>query len=466
MIDKKLLDFFSLLRKNNLRISPAEVIDAFGILKHIEILDRNQFKSAIRSTVIKDYEDMNTFDELFDIFFSDFKDEIKFKKFTLDDIPLFSFSTDYFKQIITREFNYRFSPILAFILFGDSEQFLKAIHTASQSAGLERIENHLQINFFTNQLYITLGGGEIESDFFRIEKLLREMKISPEELESILRRLREASENARNLIKEYVGREFKKLNFNYFFRIKKERLLNKDFTTLTDSEVADLKKIINELGEKLKNREVIKRKLHNKGKLEIRKTLRKNFKYGGDIVKPLFSKKAKHKPKIFVLCDVSDSVRYVSSFFLQFIYSLQSMFKRVSSFIFAGDIGEVTSLFLRYNSDEALKRIYRGEIINPYAKTNYGYVFRTVQKEYLGRIDRTTTVIIIGDGRNNHNLPEEHILDDIRRVSKNLIWLCPENRWGWWMGDSEMLKYSEHCDDVKIVTNLSDLYRAVQELLN
>jgi uncharacterized protein with von Willebrand factor type A (vWA) domain len=277
--------------------------------------------------------------------------------------------------------------------------------------------------------------------------------------------LREASDNVRNLIKEYVGKEFKKLNFNYFFRIKRERLLNKDFTALTDTEVAELKKIINELGEKLRNREVIKRKLHSKGKLEIRKTLRRNFKYGGEIVKPLFSKKVKHKPKIFVLCDVSDSVRYVSSFFLQFIYSLQSMFKRVSSFIFAGNVGEVTSLFLRYNPDEALRRIYKGEVINPYAKTNYGHVFRTIQREYLGRLDRTTTVIIIGDGRNNHNPPEEHILDDIRRVAKNLIWLCPENRWGWWMGDSEMLKYSEHCDDVKIVTNLADLYRAVQELL-
>lgn len=465
MIDRKLLDFFSLLRKNNVRVSPAEVIDVFGVLNHIDILDREQFKSAIRSTVIKNYDDLNTFDELFDAFFSDFRDLIKFKKFTLDDIPLFSFSTDYLKKIISKEFNNRFSPILAFILFGNSEEFFKAIHKVSQNVEIERMQNHLQINFFTNQIYLALGGGEIESDFFRIEKLLREMNISPEELESVLKRLREASDNVRGLIKEYVGKEFKKLNFNYFFRIKRDRLLNKDFTALTDEEVAELKKIINELGEKLRNREVIKRKLHNKGKLEIRRTLRKNFKYSGDIVKPFFSKKVKHKPKIFVLCDVSDSVRYVSSFFLQFVFILQSMFKRVSSFIFAGNVGEVTSLFMRFSTDEALKRIYKGEIINPYAKTNYGYVFRRIKQEYIGRIDRTTTVIIIGDGRNNHNPPEEYILDDIRRVAKNLIWLCPENRWGWWMGDSEMLKYSEHCDDVKIVTNLSDLYRAVQELI-
>jgi len=141
------------------------------------------------------------------------------------------------------------------------------------------------------------------------------------------------------------------------------------------------------------------------------------------------------------------------------------MFKRVSSFIFAGDVGEVTSLFLKYNPDEALRRIYRGEIINPYGKTNYGYVFKKIQKEYMGRIDRTTTVIIIGDGRNNHNPPEEHVLDDLRRVAKNIIWLCPENRWGWWMGDSEMLRYAEHCDDVKIVTNLADLYSAVKEIV-
>lgn len=465
MIDQKLVEFFSLLRANNIRVSPAEAIDAMNAMHHVDLLDKRQFKSALRSIIIKKSEDIHTFDELFDTYFSDFRDFIQFKKFTLDDIPLFSLSPDYLKKIIAKEFQSRFSPVLAFLISGNTDEFFKALRFSAENIDFTKIQSHLQINFFTNQLYLALGGGEIEADFARIEKLLRDTNLSVEEIETILKKLRSATDNVRELIKDYVGREFKKLNYNYFFRIKRDRLLNKDFTQLTDSEVNELKSIISELGEKLKNRAVIKRKRANKGRIDIRKTLRRNFKYGGDIVKPVYSKKIKHKPKIFVLCDVSDSVRYVSSFFLYFVYTLQSVFKRVSSFIFAGNVGEVTSLFLRYNPDEALKRIYRGEIINPYAKTNYGLVFRTIQKEFMGRIDRTTTVIIIGDGRNNHNRPEEHILDDIRRVAKNLIWLCPENRWGWWMGDSEMLKYAEHCDDVKIVSNLNDLYRAVQELV-
>lgn len=465
MIDKRLLDFFSLLRRNDVKVSPAEVLDVFAILKHIDLLDKDQFKSALRSTVIKNPRDIPTFNGLFDTFFSDFHDEIRFRKFTIDDIPLFSLSPDYLRQSISKEFNSRFSPLLAFIIFGDEEKFYNAIRMAAINLNLENMQNHLQINFFANQIYLAIGGGEIDADFSKIERMLSRMNIDSKEIAELLKRLKEAAENLRSIIKEYVGKEFRQLNLNYFHRIKRDRLLNKDFTALTDEEAGELRSIITELGERLKNRAVIKRKRYNRGKIEIRKTLRRNFKYGGDIVKPVFSRKIKHKPKIFILCDISDSVRYVSTFFLHFIYILQSMFKRVSNFVFAGNVGEATSLFQRYDPDEALRRIYRGEVVNPYAKTNYGHVFRTIQKEYLGRIDRTTTVIIIGDGRNNHNYPEEHVLDEIRKRAKNLIWLCPENRWGWWMGDSEMLKYSEHCDDVKIVTNLADLYKAVKELV-
>ena len=47
------------------------------------------------------------------------------------------------------------------------------------------------------------------------------------------------------------------------------------------------------------------------------------------------------KPQVIVLCDVSDSVRNVSRFMLQFVYSLQDLYSRVRSFIFVSEIGDV-----------------------------------------------------------------------------------------------------------------------------
>ena len=74
-------------------------------------------------------------------------------------------------------------------------------------------------------------------------------------------------------------------------------------------------------------------------------TLRKNLQYGGVPFRIVFDRKRKDKPQVMVLCDVSDSVRNVSRFMLQFVYSLQDLYSKVRSFIFVADIGEMTQLF-------------------------------------------------------------------------------------------------------------------------
>ena len=57
--------------------------------------------------------------------------------------------------------------------------------------------------------------------------------------------------------------------------------------------------------------------------------------------------KKKEKPQVVVLCDVSDSVRNVSRFMLQFVYSIQDLYARVRSFIFVADLGDTRKLDLK-----------------------------------------------------------------------------------------------------------------------
>ncbi|HEY4715831.1 MAG TPA: VWA domain-containing protein [bacterium] len=464
-MEKQLIEFLGLLRRNGIRITISETIDAFEILRHIAIGEKDHFKTALRAVLVKDFKDRQVFNELFEEYFMGGNDLLSYRKFTLDDIPLFALSHDYLRKIVRGEMREGFSPLILFLLLNDKTRFLSALRDAGANAGLERITNHLQINFFANKIYLMLGGENFDSELIFFKKLLADKGIDEKEIEAVLQYLRLSTDRVRELVKDYVGREFKKLNFNYFVRMPETRLLQKNFTILTDEEEKKMRDIIYKLAAKLKNRAVVKRKTGKKGKLDLRKTLRRNIKYDGFILKPVYGLKVKHKPKVIAICDVSDSVRYVSSFFLQFLHVMQESFRRVSSFIFSGDIGEVTSLFLRNPSERALEKIYKGSIINPYAKTNYGRVLKTFQKNFLGRVDKTTSVIIIGDGRNNHNQPEDDILDDIRKSSKNLVWLCPETKWSWWMGDSDMLRYAPHCDDVRIVTNLNDLYNAVREIV-
>ena len=76
-----------------------------------------------------------------------------------------------------------------------------------------------------------------------------------------------------------------------------------------------------------------------------------------------------------------------------------------------------------------------------------------------------TTVIVLGDARNNYNLPNEWTLRDIRLRAKQLIWLNPESKMTWGFGDSEMERYRPYCDVVEECRNLNQLYHVIDRLV-
>src|SRR4051794_8667347 len=58
-----------LLRRNDVRVSPAEGLDALASLRHVGLSDRATVRDALRTTLVKSAEDVETFDRLFDLFF-------------------------------------------------------------------------------------------------------------------------------------------------------------------------------------------------------------------------------------------------------------------------------------------------------------------------------------------------------------------------------------------------------------
>jgi uncharacterized protein len=158
-------------------------------------------------------------------------------------------------------------------------------------------------------------------------------------------------------------------------------------------------------------------------------------------------------------------VRNVSRFMLQFVYSLQDLYSRVRSFIFVAEIGEVTRLFEENDIHAAIDMALRGNLINVYAHSDFGRAFRTFHRDSLSAINKRTTVLVLGDARNNYNLPHEWVLREIRQRAKQVIWLNPESRLTWGFGDSEMDRYMPHCDLVEECRNLNQLYRVIDRLV-
>jgi uncharacterized protein with von Willebrand factor type A (vWA) domain len=150
---------------------------------------------------------------------------------------------------------------------------------------------------------------------------------------------------------------------------------------------------------------------------------------------------------------------------LQFVYSLQDLYSKVRSFIFVAEVGEVTRLFEDNEINEAIELALRGQVINVFAHSDFGRAFKAFHREHLATIHRRTTVIILGDARNNYNLPHEWVLKDVKQRAKQVIWLNPESRTTWGFGDSEMDRYGPFCTVVEECRNLGQLYRVIDRLV-
>jgi len=69
-MDRKIVEFTTLLRANGLRVSMSEHLDAFHAVSYLGVEDREAFKSALRASMVKRSVDVPVYDELFDLYFS------------------------------------------------------------------------------------------------------------------------------------------------------------------------------------------------------------------------------------------------------------------------------------------------------------------------------------------------------------------------------------------------------------
>jgi hypothetical protein len=53
------------------------------------------------------------------------------------------------------------------------------------------------------------------------------------------------------------------------------------------------------------------------------------------------------------------------------------------------------------------------------------------------------------------------VLREIQQKAKQLIWLNPENRMTWGVGDSEMPRYLPYCDVAEECRSINQLYKIV-----
>ena len=96
--------------------------------------------------------------------------------------------------------------------------------------------------------------------------------------------------------------------------------------------------------------------------------------------------------------------------------------------------------------------------------SDYGHAFQAFWERWGREITPATSVVILGDARNNYHQANAWVLDEVRKKARRLYWLNPEPRSYWDTGDSVASLYGAHCDGVFECRNLRQLEQFVAEV--
>jgi uncharacterized protein with von Willebrand factor type A (vWA) domain len=468
-VENRILEFGGLLRHHGLRISPAETIDALAALKETGLAQRELVKDVLRATMIKRAVDLPTFDELFDLYFSALGQAIRdIESATAEAIA--GTELDYQKLLeqleeFLRSRDQKLSDLAEALLRANDGELERRIREAMEKSRSQPQRPGMHEGQLGHNLAQQLGLGDLIRELEQLESELEGGGMDPELAARLRELIQRRIADLSDLLKRAARLEMEMREPERRDRSRMASLGEKSFYYLTEDEIRRMKEAVTRLAQRLKNIVSIKRTRAKRGAFDLQRTLRHNTQYGGIPFDVQFDKRKRTRPQIVVLCDVSDSVRNVSRFMLQFVYSLQDLYSKVRSFIFVAELGEVTRLFEEHEISQAIDLALRGDVINVFAHSDFGRAFKTFHREHLAAINRRTTVIVLGDARNNYNLPHEWVLRDIQRKAKQVIWLNPESKTTWGFGDSEMDRYLLHCDLVEECRNLNQLYRVIDRLV-
>ncbi|HLW70127.1 MAG TPA: VWA domain-containing protein [Candidatus Binataceae bacterium] len=468
-MEDKLVEFANLLRQNGVRVSLAETLDAISASEVTGLNERELFRSALRSTMIKRSHEIPVFEELFDVYFTGLGEIIKGASKSVQDALAMSDQDfqDFLDQMekMLKEHGDELSELAKELLQNRDGQLERMMREAARAVRMQGIQRTIEENYFARALARALGFDKLEQEIKELRDQLAKLDMGSAMRAKMEEYLDRRLKMLDDIIRKYVRQEREKRDLKSREEARMNQLADKSFYYLSDEELDKMREAVTRLAQRLKNIIAIRRKRQKKGRFDIKRTLRKNLVNGGVPFKLWFERRKREKPQILIMCDVSDSVRNASRFMLQFVYSLQDLYSRVRSFVFVSDIGEVTESFRTNDVKEALDVALKGDIINVYAHSDFGRSFRNFANDHLGAVNKRTTVIILGDARNNYNLPHDWALREVKQRARRVIWLNPESRNTWGFGDSEMERYAPHCDLVEECRNLNQLYRVIDQLV-
>ena len=470
-------DFVRILRAADIRVSPAETLDAAEIFETIGFDDRSILKYALGQTLAKTEMEKLAFDEAFESYFrlpeetppslpSENQEENQHQdgedaqdksaeqnsgegqpqqgkqEGAQQGAQEAGAASDNANQTLTEMLENQ-----------DTAALQAAMQQAATQAGLADAKLFTQQGMFSRRIMEAMGLADLEAR-------IRQMNEGGETEEA--ERLRAGRAQLFEAVQDFVERQIAMRTKNAGRLLREDALSRIRLSNLDKSDMKIMRELIRKLAKRLASRHSRRRKKAQRGMLDIRRTMRANVAYDGKLFNLAWRRVKVERPKLIVLCDVSGSVAAVSRFFLMFLYSLDEVMPKTRSFVFSNRAGEITDLLQGDDLETAMEaalRQYGG------GSTDYGMSIMDLAEATLDSVDKKTTVMVLGDARSNYGDPGHLALKEFYERAGRVIFLNPEPETVWDTGDSEMKKLGAYCTHKQTCNSVKHVERVLDDLL-
>lgn len=451
-----------MLRRAGFVVAPSQAIDAVAAVRAVGFASRERTRDALAAVIVQRARERARFDEVFDDFFAhrsrrdrrDLWERLAEEGLAHEELDEVRALLDAYAKATPQ------GTLGALVARGpELDRLLRLSGTARVLDGLQ---GSLQSGFFTHKLLDRVGVWRSKSELLSGRARLVDA-FGEERADAILavleREIQRAAEEVRGFVTDTLARRDATASGS-------RDLLDAPLASLDEEESREVRRAIRAFVARLRGGERVRKRRARRGRIDVHRTLRLAMRTGGVPLRLAHRARRRDKPKLFLLCDVSESVRSVARFSLELTYAAQELFSGTRSFVFVSEIDETTALFEREPVEIALAKAVSGAIVPMTHNSNYGRVLRSFRERFLSDVDRRTTVVIVGDGRTNYHDAALDVLDDVTARARALIWLCPDPRSSWATGDSAMLRYAPKCTKVLDVRSAHDLEEAARLLVS
>ncbi len=438
------------LRDSGVPVSLVETQDAIRALLEVPLEDRKAVKGALETTLVKDPSGHTIFDRLFEIFFpparppsegngaSEMPEELNVRERLSTAIK--EMDEDALREIAEQlvEEEAEIDPNARV----DDEHYR---YRALRGLDLDDLMRRLVEEDVAGKGMSSLDRRLLEEDF---EERMRRFS---EEVADAIRSQRRQGIN--------IGQQIK--------QAKREPPEEVDFLWATESDIESLRRVLYPLSRRLALRLSHKRREARRGRLDVRRTVRRSLSSGGVMLEPRMKRPISGKPELWVLCDISGSMRLFSRFTLELVYALSTQFQRVRSFVFIDALDEVTEkLAVPGDFGRALERIdAEADVIAIDGQSWYGNSLAQFWSRYARELSPRTALLILGDARNNFRTTGADVLGEVKKNVRKVWWLNPEPRQYWDSADSVAGDFERYTDGMFECRNLKQLEAFISRVL-